>query len=457
MKNPARRSRVILVLVVCAGVAAGGWWYAARASHAGARPEAKPVAPVSVEVVTPRPGGIDRMCVQVGTVEPSQSADLYAKVSGFLVEQNADIGSVVRADDVLARIAVPEFEKQVKKDAAEVKRAEARLVQMTAAIATAEADLGSATAQIAFAKAEQKSKTAYRAYREKQRARITELVDQKAIERKLADEQEDQYEAAVGAEIAAGESVNTAKQKEAAARAKVEQTKADLKYADAELAVAKAQLEKSETLFGYTVIRAPFGGVVTRRSFHPGDFIKSAESGGGGVPILTVERTDVMRLVIQVPDRDVPYVNAGDPVTVRLDALPDEAFQPADGSQIVVSRTAESEDPQTRMMRTEVDLKNTSGRLRRGMYGRATMTLQTGASSAVRVPSAALVGKAEGGKGTVRVVRGETIHTVPVRYGTDNGAVVEIVGGLAPTDRVVVRVNGTADDGATVTAVEVAK
>ncbi len=458
MNNSVRWSHVLLVVLVCSAVGAGGWWYTARAqSCADAQPEAKPVAPVSVEVVTPRPGGIDRMCIQVGTVEPFAQADLYAKASGFLVEQNADIGSVVRAGDVLARISVPEFEKQVDKDKAEVRRAEARLVQMSAAITTAEADLGSATALIAFAKAEQKSKTAYRAYREKQRARIAELVDQKAIERKLVDEQEDQFEAAVGAELAAGESVNTAKQKEVAARAKIEQTKADLKYAEAELAVTKSQLEKSETLFAYTVIRSPLAGVVTRRSFHPGDFIKSAESGGDRVPLFTVERTDVMRLVIQVPDRDVPYVNAGDPVTVTLDALPGEAFQSASGSAVVVSRTAESEDPQTRMMRTEVDLKNAGGRLRRGMYGRATMTLQTGAPAAVRVPSAALVGKAEGGKGTVRVVRGETIHTVPVKIGADNGALVEIVSGLAPADRVVVRVNGTADDGATVTVVEAAK
>jgi hypothetical protein len=164
-----------------------------------------------------------------------------------------------------------------------------------------------------------------------------------------------------------------------------------------------------------------------------------------------------MRLVIQIPDRDVPYVTAGDPIVVELDALPDEKLQPATGSQLVVSRSAESEDPVTRMMRTEVDLKNAGGRLRRGMYGRVTLTLSPGAPTAVRVPSMALVGKAEGGKGTVRVVRGDTVHVLPVLLGTDNGAQVEILSGLAPGDRVVVRANGPVEQGTTVTVSAPAK
>ena len=81
------------------------------------------------------------MCLQPGSVEPFEAADLYAKVSGFLVEQKVDIGYPVHAGEVIARISVPEYEKQVKQDAAEVERAAARVEQMKAAITTAEADL----------------------------------------------------------------------------------------------------------------------------------------------------------------------------------------------------------------------------------------------------------------------------------------------------------------------------
>jgi hypothetical protein len=104
-------------------------------------------------------------------------------------------------------------------------------------------------------------------------------------------------------------------------------------------------------------------------------------------------------------------------------------------------------------MRTEVDLLNPDGQLRRGMYGKVTLALHVGAPSAVRVPSSALVGKAEGGKATVRVVRGDRVHVVPVGYGADNGMEAEILSGLTPADQVVVRAFGAVAEGVPVSVV----
>ncbi|MBN9520663.1 efflux RND transporter periplasmic adaptor subunit [bacterium] len=452
MTQPARRPVRwwMLTLVVLATGGTAGWYALAHGTPATAEPSPKAKSEradrVTVEVVAPKAGGIDRVCVQPGTLEPFEAADLYAKVSGFLAEQTVDIGSRVKAGQVLARIAVPEHDKQLEKDAAEVKRAEAKLAQMTAGIATAEAELKSAGASVALAAAEVKSKTSYKAYREKQRQRIRDLATRDAIDAKLADEQEDQYQAAVAAELAAGEAVNAARQKEAAARAKVEQAKADRDYAKAEVDVAIAQREKSAVIHAYAVIRSPYTGVVTRRSFHPGDFIRSAD-GGGGVPVLSVERTEVMRVVVQVPDRDVPFVSVGDPAVVEIDALGGAVYRTTPERRIEVARAAEAEDPHTRMMRTEIDLPNPDGRLRRGMFGRVRLALQPGALSAVRIPSAALVGKAEGGKAVVRVVRDDVAQVVPVVFGVDNGAEVEILSGLSPADSVIVRASGPVDNG----------
>jgi RND family efflux transporter MFP subunit len=340
--------------------------------------------------------------------------------------------------------------KQVKQDAADVARAESKVEQMTVAITTAEADLGAASAGIALTQAELKSKTSYRVYREKQRDRIKELVARDSLERKKAEEEEDQTQAALSAELAASEAINVAKQKEAAATARVKQAKADVKYAEADVTVAKARLEKSQVLLDYTVIRSPYTGVITKRYFHPGDFIRSAETGSERVPVLAVERTDVMRVVVHVPDRDVPFVRQGNPAVIQIDALPREVFKTTGQARVEVSRSASSEDPHTRMMRTEVDVPNPDGKLRRGMYGRVALTLQTGSPSAVRIPSAALVGKAEGGKGSVRVVRDDIAHVIPVEYGADNGAEVEILSGLTPADRVVVRASGPVENGVAV-------
>lgn len=448
------RGRWWVVGVVAVVTLAGGWYAVTRGKSAfgGERSptptEAKP--PVSVEVMSPRAGGAERVCVQPGTVEPFQSADLYAKVSGYLAELNADIGSTVKAGDVLARLSVPEAEKQVKQDTADVGRAEARVDQMTAAVTTAEADLGAATAAVALARAELTSKGSYLAYRQKERDRMRSLAASNAIEPRLADEQEDRYQAAVADELAARQAVTAAAQKETAAKARVVQANADRKYAEAEVAAAKARLEKSAVLLDYAVIRSPYTGVVTKRNFHPGDFIRSADAGGDRAPVLAVERTDVMRVVVQVPDRFVPFVAAGAPAVVEIDALPGRAFKTGGGATVAVSRSAAAEDPHTRTMRTEVDLPNPDGRLRRGMYGRVTLTLSSGSPSAVRVPSVALVGKAEGGKAAVRVVRGERVQLVPVTYGADNGEEAEILTGLTAQDRVVVRAAGPVDDGTAV-------
>lgn len=475
------RWAVIVVLIVAGGTAA--WFAAARdkpAARGGELPraeESKSSRAVSVDVVSPRPGGIDRLCTQPGSIEPLQAADVYAKVSGYLTSQTlereqggddgrpvakpvliegkpvqVDIGTLVEAGDILARISVPEYEKQAVQDEADVTRAEAKIEQMTAAIATAEADLGAATAAVASAQAEVKSKTSYRMFREKQRDRIRDLASRNSIDRKLEDEQEDQYQAAVSAELAAVEAVNAAKQKETAAASRIKQAKADLKYASAEVTVAKARLARSRVLLDYTVIRAPYTGVVTRRTFQPGrdgrpgDFIRSADQ-GAAVPLFSVERTDVMRVVVQVPERDVPFVEAGDAAEVVVDALPGVSFKTAGNDRVEVARLAKSEDPHTRMMRVEIDVKNPTGKLRRGMYGRVTITLQAGSPESVRVPSEALVGKAEAGKASVRVVRDDVVQVVPVRYGIDNGTEVEVVSGLTAADRVVVRASGPVDNG----------
>ena len=445
----------LFALIALAGVCATGWYTLVRgkpvlAAESPPQEGAKSARLVTVEVVQPSPGGIDRVCVQPGTVEPFESADLYAKTSGFLVEQTVDIGSRVTRGETLARISVPESEKQVLQDEADVVRADSRVDQMMAAITATEADLGAATAGVALAQAELSSKTSYRAYRQKQLDRIRALVSKMAIDEKLAEEHEDHFQAAVAAELAATGAIAAARQKEAAAAARVKQAKADLKYAQAEVTVAKARLAKSRVMLEYTVIKSPYTGVVTRRSFHVGDFVRSADAGGERTPVLAVERTDLMRVVVQVPDRDVPFVHPGNPAVVQIDALSGEVFKTAGEARVEVSRSAASEDPHTRMMRTEVDLPNPQGKLRRGMFGRVSLTLRSGSQAAVRIPSVALVGKAEGGKATVRVVRDDITQIVPVEYGADNGAEVEILSGLTLADQVVIRASGPVENGTTV-------
>lgn len=405
---------------------------------------------VSVEIVRPQAGGIQRVCVQPGSVEPFEAADLYAKASGYLVEQKVDIGSRVKKGDVLARIAIPEYEKQVQRDTARVKNADAKVKQMDAHLAAAKSEAKAADATVTLAKVLVRAKTSYRQYREKQLTRYKELAKERALEARVVDEQEDFYLSALEAENAAKEGISAAVERATTARAKIDQAAADLDEAKSGVEVAAAELERSQVLLDYAIIKSPYTGVVTKRSFHLGDFIKSADQ-GGATPVLAVERTDVMRVVVRVPDRDVPYVSQGDPAVVEIDALPGVVFETKGAARVGVARWADAEDPQSRTMRTEVDVPNLDGQLRHGMYGRVTITLSEGTPSAVRVPSAALFGKAEGGRGAARVVREGKVHVVQVRYATDNGIEAEVVSGLTPDDLVVVRAAGPVEEGTAVT------
>jgi RND family efflux transporter MFP subunit len=357
-------------------------------------------------------------------------AQLYAKVSGYLKEQSVDIGSPVKEGDLLAVIDNPELIKEAERDAAALAQAKAAVIQAEARVNTTAADLVAAQALVKKAEAEILRYTSERKYRALQLARYEGLLEKKAVPEQIVDEEREHYESAVSAERSAEAEVYTAKARVNSAEAMVEQAKADLAEAKENVKVADSNLAKAKVFVDYTQIISPYTGVVTFRGFHRGDFIRSAESGGGDKPILSVARTDKVRVVTYIPDRDVPFTNVGDKADLVLDALPDEPFKGT------VTRFAQTEDPQTRTMRTEVDLPNPDDRLREGMYGILSIVLDQSAQS-LTVPTGCLTGKTGHGKASVFVIRGGRVHQTEVKTGIDNGLRIEILAGLKPEDSVV--------------------
>lgn len=403
---------------------------------------------VEVETVAPTAGGIARKTIQPGSMHSFQSADLYAKISGYLKQQFVDIGSVVKRGDLLAELDIPELVQQLERDKAQLRQTQAEVKQAESSIASMQAEQAASEAYVAETEANVKRYESERQLREKQYRRIKGLHELDSVEASLVDEQLDQLQAAQSAELSARQTVLTARQQVLAAEARVHRAEADAELAKAKVDVAQADVAKTQVLLDYTRIRSPYDGVITRRSFHPGAFINSAER-GEGVPLLSVDRTDLLRMVVLVPDRDVPYVQAGDIALIMLDALPEKKF---DGR---VARIAASEMTDSRAMRVEVDVPNTEGLIRDGMYGQVEIVLDE-ASAGVTIPSDCLAGDSSAKSARVFVVEQGHVRRREVQIGKDTGVRVEVTSGLSTTDQVVLRPPVTLADGAAVRAVPAA-
>ncbi len=404
---------------------------------------------VRVETVKPQQGGIQRTTTQPGTVVAFESAQLFARVAGYLKSQVVDIGDHVKRDDVLATIDAPELLKEVDEAKSKLEQARAQVLQADARVTTAEADQEAALAAIKQAEAGIEKARSFRAFREKQYQRIYDLFKLKSVDERLVDEKQDEMEAARAAESLARAGVDNSKALAAAAAARIEQAKADAVDARANVDVAAAALAKAEVFAGYLNIVSPYDGVVTQRNFFRGDFIRSADQ-SGHTPLLAIDRVDQMRVVVQVPDPDVPFTNRGDEAVVQIDNLPGVRFAGK------VSRTADAEDAETRTMRVEIDLPNLKGLLRQGMYGRVTIQLGT-LPGALRIPSSSLAGEVADGKSTVYVCKESVAHQVGVEVGKDDGLHIEILRGLSAEDEVILHPRGALFDGARVNVVNPAE
>ena len=217
--------------------------------------------------------------------------------------------------------------------------------------------------------------------------------------------------------------------------------------AKGKLDMAQANLERTQTLLGYTKIRSPLSGIVTKRWVDPGAFIPSATSGSvaQSAALLTVMDLRSVRIEIPVPEPEVPLVRVGLPVEVTLDELPDRTFP---GS---VTRFAYALDEASKTMTAEAEIANPKRELRPGMYARASIGMERKAD-VLLIPAAALVpGK---GQDFVFTVSDGKAKRVAVKAGFRDATSVEILEGLAPDQTVVLAGSNPPADGQPVTVAE---
>jgi HlyD family secretion protein len=295
-------------------------------------------------------------------------------------------------------------------------------------------------------RADLKQAIAFFEFHQIQFSRLSDLFKQKAIDERLVDENRKERDSAEATRNLAEAALHTAEADLGAKQALEQQADANVADARAKVQVASAVLEKAKVYVSYTQIRSPYNGVVSKRDYHVGDYVRAAED-GGQVPVLTVTETDLMRVVVKVPEDFVSLTRPGDSAVFKL-SYTDHVFQGK------VARIANSLDRENKTMRTEIDLPNPDNELRDGMFGYATIELSK-TLKGLSVPSSSVVNSGISKASAVFVVRDGRLHRIPVRITIDTGTRAEVLSGLRPDDLVVLHPTEDLTEGQAVHAVEV--
>jgi membrane fusion protein, multidrug efflux system len=194
--------------------------------------------------------------------------------------------------------------------------------------------------------------------------------------------------------------------------------------AQAMQADAKARQTYAREQLAKTVVRAPFRGVVSKRSVAPGDTVQP------GSPLYTLVDPTRMRLVAHVPAEGIAALRVGTPVEFTVSGV--------GGHRIAgtVERINPVADPSTRQVEIHVALPNDEGRLVAGLFAEGRVT--TAVRDALAVPASA-IDRSLSQPALLRVA-GDRVERVAVELGiTDEDAEkVEVLSGVSAGDTVLV-------------------
>jgi len=346
-----------LVVVLAVGLVGFGILHRMNAETVLAK-RTNELAPPTVTIATSRQGAPVGSLVLPGNVTAYTDSPIYARTSGYLTRWYFDIGAKVKKGALLATIASPEVDQQLRQ---------------------AEADL--ATAQATANNARQ------------QADRYSGLVKSDAVSRQDTES-----------------FVNQAAATASAVRS------------------AQANLQRLHEMQGFEKIYAPFDGVITARTVDNGQLIDT----GTGKELFRLQAIQTLRVFVNLPQVYSASMKPGAKVGLLF---AEHAGKSYEGTLV---RTAQAIDPTSRTLLVEVDVDNKAAELLPGSLAEVHFKIPAGTPSYV-VPSAALIFRKEGLRiSTVVNANGNTVaHLVPVAIGEDDGANVQIVNGLSPTDQVI--------------------
>ncbi len=373
---------------------------------------------------------------QPGQIAAMEETPIVAKISGYIRRVNVDIGDRVKGPvydgDVLKEpgqplieIDVPEMHKEHAQKLAGVEQAKSEIKQAQAAIKVAQAMRTSAEALVGEAQASIERANADYERRKIELARFTDLASRQGVTEKLVDESTYQFRAAEAAQKEIAAKIKSAQAQHDEAGALVEKAEADLEAAHAKLGVAEADEQRMSEMLKYTTIRAPFDGVVSARQVDTGHLVSASSAR----PLMTIVMADTVRAYVDVPEVDAVFIEPGVEATLRMPSLAGGEFKGT------VTRSTWVLNQSTRTLRTEIDVPNSDGKLRPGMYAYARIKVAE-KPDALILPKTAIMTSA-GQSFCWRIEGDGSLVRHPIKTGIAADGDVEIIGGLDGSEPIV--------------------
>lgn len=390
------------------------------------------LAATAVDRVTasvPERKTLDLRTEQPARIEAYEETPMYPKIAGYVEEVAFDIGDSVKRGETLVKLWIPEAQDDVEQKNALVEQAEAEIGQALAAVDAALAAVESASARVNQASAGVTRASGEHARWQAEHTRMKQLASNGSVTQKLVDEALSQLSASEASKQEAEASVQSAHASLKEAQVNVKKAQADQRAAEARLRVANADLVRTNTMFAYANIKAPFDGMVTRRNVDTGHYVQPAN--GSAQPLLVIARNDAVRVFVDVPQGEAALIDCGengDPAVVRVPGLDDQEFEAK------VTRSSWSLDPANRSLRIEIDIPNEKGVLRPGMYATASIQLDR-RSDVLTLPITAIL--RDGRDAFCCCVSSGKIERRKIELGLRSGGEVEVREGIRPNDTVV--------------------